>query len=187
MVFSSLQSDPSAELEAQTSSLGEGGILLSSLALGQEKQRLVAVGKVRLHLGVLLVIDKNGLGQGPERRATSGPALPEQQGLRGVGTHQCAQGQLLSLSGPGGASESEGRNEVRKALGWAGSVEALLPAPLSRGGRCSGGISGSRGIFLRGPVECGSAPVKTRLGRGSPPPNSHPAPTPPHPTSPRQL
>uniref|UniRef100_G1NTR9 Phospholipase A2 n=1 Tax=Myotis lucifugus TaxID=59463 RepID=G1NTR9_MYOLU len=40
-----LQSDPSAELEAQTSSLGEGGILLSSLALGQEKQRLVAVGK----------------------------------------------------------------------------------------------------------------------------------------------
>ncbi|XP_070280753.1 cytosolic phospholipase A2 zeta isoform X1 [Myotis yumanensis] len=40
-----LQSDPSAELEAQTSSLGEGGILLSSLALGQEKQHLVAVGK----------------------------------------------------------------------------------------------------------------------------------------------
>ncbi|XP_008141445.2 cytosolic phospholipase A2 zeta [Eptesicus fuscus] len=40
-----LQSDPSAELEAQTSNLGAGGILLSSLALGQEKQRLVAVGK----------------------------------------------------------------------------------------------------------------------------------------------
>lgn len=54
MLISSLQSDPSAELEAQTSNLGEGGILLSSLALGQEKQRLVAVGKVRLHLGVLL-------------------------------------------------------------------------------------------------------------------------------------
>ncbi|KAK1338967.1 hypothetical protein QTO34_019636 [Cnephaeus nilssonii] len=40
-----VESDPSAELEAQTSNLGEGGILLSSLALGQEKQRSVAVGK----------------------------------------------------------------------------------------------------------------------------------------------
>lgn len=41
-------------------------------------------------------------------------------------------------------------------------------------------MSGSGGIFLRGPMECGSAPVKTRLGRGSPPLNSHPAPTPSH-------
>lgn len=40
-----LQSDPSAELEAQTNDLGEGGILLSSLDLGQEEQCLVAVGK----------------------------------------------------------------------------------------------------------------------------------------------
>lgn len=40
-----LQSDPSAELEAQSSKLGEGGILLSSLALGQEEQRLVALGE----------------------------------------------------------------------------------------------------------------------------------------------
>lgn len=63
-MFSSLQSDPSAELEAQTSSLGEGGILLSSLALGQEKQRLVAVGKVRLHLGVLLCDQQKWPGPG---------------------------------------------------------------------------------------------------------------------------
>ncbi|KAM7159400.1 cytosolic phospholipase A2 zeta isoform 2-T2 [Molossus nigricans] len=40
-----LESDPNAELEAQTSNLGKGGILLSSLALGQEEQRLVAVGQ----------------------------------------------------------------------------------------------------------------------------------------------
>uniref|UniRef100_A0A452U354 Phospholipase A2 n=1 Tax=Ursus maritimus TaxID=29073 RepID=A0A452U354_URSMA len=44
-VFSSLQSGPSAELETQTSKLGEGGILLSSLALGQEEQRFVALGE----------------------------------------------------------------------------------------------------------------------------------------------
>ncbi|XP_002913294.1 cytosolic phospholipase A2 zeta isoform X1 [Ailuropoda melanoleuca] len=40
-----LQSGPSAELETQTSKLGEGGILLSSLVLGQEKQRFVALGE----------------------------------------------------------------------------------------------------------------------------------------------
>ncbi|XP_008700536.2 cytosolic phospholipase A2 zeta [Ursus maritimus] len=40
-----LQSGPSAELETQTSKLGEGGILLSSLALGQEEQRFVALGE----------------------------------------------------------------------------------------------------------------------------------------------
>lgn len=50
MMFSSLQSSPSAELEVQRSKLGEGGILLSSLALGQEEQRFVAVGEVRLCL-----------------------------------------------------------------------------------------------------------------------------------------
>ncbi|XP_066133045.1 cytosolic phospholipase A2 zeta isoform X1 [Saccopteryx bilineata] len=38
-----LQSDPSAELEAETRNLGEGHILLSSLALGQEKQHTVAM------------------------------------------------------------------------------------------------------------------------------------------------
>ncbi|KAM8781688.1 cytosolic phospholipase A2 zeta [Rhynchonycteris naso] len=38
-----LQSDPSAELEAETRNLGEGHILLSSLALGQEEQRMVAM------------------------------------------------------------------------------------------------------------------------------------------------
>ncbi|XP_006158715.1 cytosolic phospholipase A2 zeta [Tupaia chinensis] len=38
-----LQSGPSAELEAQTSKLGEGHILLSSLPLGQEQQHLVAL------------------------------------------------------------------------------------------------------------------------------------------------
>ncbi|KAF5925521.1 hypothetical protein HPG69_001968 [Diceros bicornis minor] len=40
-----LQSSPSAELEAQSSKLGEGDILLSSLALGQEEQRFVALGE----------------------------------------------------------------------------------------------------------------------------------------------
>ncbi|XP_013013951.2 cytosolic phospholipase A2 zeta [Cavia porcellus] len=40
-----LQSDPSAELEAQTSKLGEGGILLSSLPLGQEEQRIMVLGE----------------------------------------------------------------------------------------------------------------------------------------------
>lgn len=50
-MFSSLQSGPSAELEAQTSKLGEGGILLSSLAQGQEEQHVVALGEVRLCLG----------------------------------------------------------------------------------------------------------------------------------------
>ncbi|XP_025854113.1 cytosolic phospholipase A2 zeta [Vulpes vulpes] len=40
-----LQSGPSAELETQTSKLGQGGILLSSLTLGQEEQRSVALGE----------------------------------------------------------------------------------------------------------------------------------------------
>lgn len=51
-VFASLQSGPSAELEAQNSNLGEGSILLSSLTLGQEEQCLVALGEVRLRLGI---------------------------------------------------------------------------------------------------------------------------------------
>lgn len=50
-MFSSPQSDPSAELEAQTSKLGAGDILLSSLPLGQEEQCSVALGEVRLCLG----------------------------------------------------------------------------------------------------------------------------------------
>ncbi|XP_045863234.1 cytosolic phospholipase A2 zeta isoform X2 [Meles meles] len=40
-----LESGPSAELETQTSQLGEGGILLSSLAIGREEQRFVALGE----------------------------------------------------------------------------------------------------------------------------------------------
>ncbi|XP_058149977.1 cytosolic phospholipase A2 zeta [Dasypus novemcinctus] len=40
-----LQNNLSAELEAQTSKLSEGGILLSSLPLGQEEQRFVALGE----------------------------------------------------------------------------------------------------------------------------------------------
>uniref|UniRef100_A0A8C3VPA1 Phospholipase A2 n=1 Tax=Catagonus wagneri TaxID=51154 RepID=A0A8C3VPA1_9CETA len=40
-----LQSGPSAELEAQTGQLGQGDVLLSSLALGREQQRVVALGK----------------------------------------------------------------------------------------------------------------------------------------------
>ncbi|XP_011796588.1 PREDICTED: cytosolic phospholipase A2 zeta [Colobus angolensis palliatus] len=44
--LSAVQSDPSAELEAQTSKLGQGGILLSSLSLGQEEQCSVALGEV---------------------------------------------------------------------------------------------------------------------------------------------
>ncbi|XP_031309107.2 cytosolic phospholipase A2 zeta [Camelus dromedarius] len=40
-----LQSGPSAGLEAQTSQLGKGRILLSSLALGREQQHLVALGE----------------------------------------------------------------------------------------------------------------------------------------------
>ncbi|XP_007933479.1 cytosolic phospholipase A2 zeta [Orycteropus afer afer] len=40
-----LQSGPSVELETQTSKLGEGGILLSSLPLGQEEQCFVTLGE----------------------------------------------------------------------------------------------------------------------------------------------
>ncbi|XP_013368104.1 PREDICTED: cytosolic phospholipase A2 zeta isoform X2 [Chinchilla lanigera] len=40
-----LQSGPSAELEAQTSKLSEGGILLSSLPLDQEEQRTMVLGE----------------------------------------------------------------------------------------------------------------------------------------------
>uniref|UniRef100_A0A8C9GLX8 PLA2c domain-containing protein n=1 Tax=Piliocolobus tephrosceles TaxID=591936 RepID=A0A8C9GLX8_9PRIM len=43
--LSAVQSDPSAELEAQTSKLGQGGILLSSLPPGQEEQCSVALGE----------------------------------------------------------------------------------------------------------------------------------------------
>ena len=50
-MFSSLQNGPSAELEVQISKLGEGDVLLSSLALGQEQQHVVALGEVRLCLG----------------------------------------------------------------------------------------------------------------------------------------
>lgn len=79
MVFSSLQSDTSAELEAQSSKLGEGGILLSSLALGQEEQRLVALGEVRLCLGAsgtlaCFVTTKTDLGDGSEREVKIRPA-----------------------------------------------------------------------------------------------------------------
>uniref|UniRef100_A0A8C6W6Z7 Phospholipase A2 n=1 Tax=Nannospalax galili TaxID=1026970 RepID=A0A8C6W6Z7_NANGA len=45
-----LQSDPSDELEAQTSKLGEMGILLSSLPLSQKEQCLVVLEEVRLGL-----------------------------------------------------------------------------------------------------------------------------------------
>lgn len=44
-LLAAVQSGPSAELEAQTSKLGEGGILLSSLPLGQEEQCSVALGE----------------------------------------------------------------------------------------------------------------------------------------------
>uniref|UniRef100_A0A2K5PYG3 Phospholipase A2 n=1 Tax=Cebus imitator TaxID=2715852 RepID=A0A2K5PYG3_CEBIM len=43
--LSAVQSGPSMELETQTSKLGEGGILLSSLPLGWEEQRSVALGE----------------------------------------------------------------------------------------------------------------------------------------------
>ncbi|XP_070439294.1 cytosolic phospholipase A2 zeta isoform X2 [Equus przewalskii] len=43
--LSVLQSDQSAELEAQTSTLDKGSILLSSLAQGQVEQRFVALGE----------------------------------------------------------------------------------------------------------------------------------------------
>ncbi|XP_059859548.1 cytosolic phospholipase A2 zeta [Delphinus delphis] len=43
--LTALQSGPSAELEVQTSKLGEAGILLSSLALGREQQHVVALGE----------------------------------------------------------------------------------------------------------------------------------------------
>lgn len=50
-MFPSVQSGLNAELESQTSTLSEGSILLSSLALDQEEQRFVALGEVRLSLG----------------------------------------------------------------------------------------------------------------------------------------
>ncbi|XP_004687612.1 PREDICTED: cytosolic phospholipase A2 zeta [Condylura cristata] len=40
-----LQSGPSAELEAQTDKLGDGGVLLSSLPLGQEQKCVISLGK----------------------------------------------------------------------------------------------------------------------------------------------
>lgn len=46
-----LQSGLNAELESQISTLGEGSILLSSLALDQEERRFVVLGEVRLSLG----------------------------------------------------------------------------------------------------------------------------------------
>lgn len=71
-MVSPLQSGPSAELEAQTSLLGQGNILLSSLALGQEQQHIVALGEVRLCLGALRPpvcsgTTKKGLRKGPVR------------------------------------------------------------------------------------------------------------------------
>lgn len=48
MPLSSLQSSPSAEVEAESSKSGEQGILLSSLTLGQEEQHSVALEEVRL-------------------------------------------------------------------------------------------------------------------------------------------
>lgn len=66
-----MQSGPSAELEAQTSKLGERGILLSSLPLDQEEQLLVVLGEVRLCLGAgdpaCQVTTKRGLGIGQDQ------------------------------------------------------------------------------------------------------------------------
>lgn len=142
IVFSSLQSDPSAELEAQSSKLGEGGILLSSLALGQEEQHLVALGEVRLCLGAsgtpaCFVTTKTDLGEGSERVVKIRPArssamvhiwarVTRAAGAAGGRTLPRALRGGCCLSGPGGNSECEGRNEVRKArfkrkalrLGW---------------------------------------------------------------------
>lgn len=50
-MFPSVQSGLNAELESQISTLGEGSILLSSLALDQEERRFVVLGEVRLSLG----------------------------------------------------------------------------------------------------------------------------------------
>lgn len=96
-MFSSLQSDQSAELEAQTSKLDKGSILLSSLAQGQEEQRFVALGEVSLCLGTCgtpacSVTTKKVLEEGPKRGSRSGQSgaqpwhphlsqLLEQQGL----------------------------------------------------------------------------------------------------------
>ncbi|EQB77553.1 hypothetical protein CB1_000386008 [Camelus ferus] len=60
-----LQSGPSAGLEAQTSQLGKGHILLSSLALGREQQHLVALGEVQESHSVLSGMG-GGLFQGQE-------------------------------------------------------------------------------------------------------------------------
>lgn len=115
---------------------------------------------------------------------TYGPELPEQQGLQVGESHSGQSGMgLLSLSGPGGDSEYEGRNEVRKAdfrrkalrLSWI--CRASLPTQLSP---VVEGISGSGEVFLRGSMERGSAPVKNGLGPSSPPMNSHPVPHPYH-------
>lgn len=75
-MFSSLQSDQSAELEAQTSKLDKGSILLSSLAQGQEEQRFVALGEVSLCLGTCgtpacSVTTKKVLEEGPKRGSRS--------------------------------------------------------------------------------------------------------------------
>lgn len=63
---SSPQSGPNDEQEVQTGKLGEAGILLSSLPLGQEEQRLVVLEEVRFHLVLgapaCPVITKRGLG-----------------------------------------------------------------------------------------------------------------------------
>lgn len=77
---------------------------------------------------------------------------------------------LLSLSGPEGSAEHDGRSEVRRAnltrtVGWKCGGSAAYPAQSGWG---TSSMSGSQwevpsGIFLRGSMECGSAPVETGL------------------------
>ena len=117
----SLQGDPRAKEESQTS---KPGILLSSLTLGQEQQCVVALGEVRPSPGAggipaCSVTTKKGQGEEVKIRpawgsvivSTSGPQLPEQPVLSPT---QCSGDGPLSLPGPGGGHECEGRDEVRQ-------------------------------------------------------------------------
>lgn len=145
-VFPFPQSDLSEEWETQTRKLDEGHLLLTSVPLGQEQQRTVALGEVRAIPGIpnSMLLSRHGGGPGEALRAGLESGQPRIQpsvlnyaripngtlGLRAL-RREALLDPLRgapSLTGPGGDPACIGRDEVRSsaaASSWAGSEGGL--------------------------------------------------------------
>ncbi|XP_045142390.1 cytosolic phospholipase A2 zeta [Echinops telfairi] len=93
-----LQAGPSAELETQASTLGEGSILLSSLPLGQEEHRFMTLGEgqeVALRLKAEM------------RRSLISVCTPKEPGPRAAEARACASKvPVVAVLGSGGGTRA---------------------------------------------------------------------------------